>query len=59
MKKKCCLINIKSNITIKPLTQKDSVEISVESKNNSDITENNAREERAIATNTTEDVCDT
>ena len=59
--KKSCVININgsNNITIKPLTQKDSVEISVESKNNSDITENNAREERAIATNTTEDVCDT
>ena len=58
--KKCCLININgnNNITIKPLTQKDSVEISVESKNNSDI-KNNAREERGIATNTTEDICDT
>ena len=44
-----CLININgnNNITIKPLTQKDSVEISVESKNNSDI-KNNAREERGI-----------
>ena len=41
--KKCCLININgnNNITIKPLTRKDSV----------DITKNNAREERAIATN--------
>ena len=49
--KKCCLININgnNNITIKPLTRKDSV----------DITKNNAREERAIATNTTEDICDT
>ena len=57
--KKCCLIKINgnNNITIKPLTQKDSVEISVESKNNSDI-KNNAREERGIATNTTEDICD-
>ena len=35
-----------NNITIKPLTQKDSVEVSLESKNNSDITKNNAREER-------------
>ena len=59
--KKCCLININgnNNITIKPLTQKDSVEISVESKNNSDITKNNACEERAIANNATEDICDT
>ena len=58
--KKCCLtkINGSNKITIKPLTQKDSVEISVESKNNSDI-KNNAREERGIATNTTEDICDT
>ena len=58
--KKCCLININgnNNITIKPLTQKDSVEISVESKNNSDI-KSNAREERGIATNTTEDICGT
>ena len=58
--KKCCLSNINgnNNITIKPLTQKDSVEISVKSKNNSDI-KNNAREERGIATNTTEDICDT
>ena len=54
--KKCCLININgnNNVTIKPLTQKDSVEISVESNNNSDI-KNNAREERGIATSTTED----
>ena len=46
--KKSCLININgsNNITIKPLTQKDSVEVSLESKNNSDITKNNAREER-------------
>ena len=44
---------------IKPLTQKDSVEISVESRNNSDIAKNNADEERAIATNATEDICDT
>ena len=37
--KKCGLIsnNSNNNITIKPLIQKDSVEISVESKNNSDI----------------------
>ena len=58
--KKCCLININgnNNITIKPLTQKGSVEISVESKNNSDI-KNNAHEERGIATNATEDICDT
>ena len=37
--KECCLININSNnnIMIKPLIQKDSVEISVESKNNCDI----------------------
>ena len=48
MKKKCCLINVNgsNNITIKPLTQKDSVQVSLESKNNSDITKNNAREER-------------
>ena len=59
--KKCCLININgsNNITIKPSTQKDSVEISVESKNNSDLTKYNPREERAIATNATEDICDT
>ena len=40
--KKCCLINIdgNNNITIKQLTQKDSVEISVESKNDSDMTTN-------------------
>ena len=46
--KKCCSININgnNNITIKPLTQKDSVEISLESINNNDITKNNAREER-------------
>ena len=58
--KKYCLININgsNNITIKLLTQKDSVKISFESKNNSNI-KNNAREERAIATNTTEDICDT
>ena len=48
--KKCCLININgnNNITIKPLAQKDSVEISVESKNNSDVTKNEAREEREL-----------
>ena len=59
--KKCCLININgnNNITIKPLTQKDSVEISVESKNKSGITKNNAREERAVATNATEDISNT
>ena len=47
---------------IKPLTQKGSVEISLEFINNNDITKNNTREERAIATNTTEinkDICDT
>ena len=44
---------------IKPLTQKDSVEISVESRNNTHIAKNNADEERAIATNATEDICDT
>ena len=45
---------------IKPLTRKDSVEISIESKNNSDITKNNAFcSERAIATNTTEDMQNT
>ena len=43
-------------MTIKQLMQKDSVEISVESKNNSEITKINAREERAIATNATEDI---
>ena len=59
--KKSCLININgsNNITIKPLTQKDSVEISVESKNNSDITKNNAHEEGAIVTNANEDICNT
>ena len=51
-------INGNNNITIKPLTQKDSVEISVENKNNSDI-KNNAREERGNATNTTDNICDT
>ena len=64
MKKKCCPININgnNNITIKPLTQKDSVEISVESITNNDITRNNAREEGVIATSTIEinkDICDT
>ena len=51
-----------NSITIKPLTQKDSVEISLESINNNGITKNNAREVRAISTNTTEinkDICDT
>ena len=51
-----------NSITIKPLTQKDSVEISLESINNNDITKNNAREVRAISTNTTEInkyICDT
>ena len=62
--KKCCSININdnNNITIKLLTQKDSVEISVEIINNNGITKNNTHEERAIATNTTEinnDICDT
>ena len=54
--KKCCSININgnNNITIKPLTQKDIVESSLESINNNDITKNNAREERAIATTTVE-----
>ena len=61
---RCCSININgnNNITIKPSAQKDSVEISLESINNNDITKNNAREEWATATNTTEinkDVCDT
>ena len=53
--KKCCSININgnNNITIKPLTQKDSVEISLKSINNNDI-KNNADEERTIATNTAE-----
>ena len=47
--KKCCSININgnNNVTIKILTQKDSVEISVESKTNSDIAKNNAREEKS------------
>ena len=47
---------------IKPLTQKASVEISLEFINNYGITKNNTRGERAIATNTTEinkDICDT
>ena len=61
---RCCSIDINgnNNITIKPSAQKDSVEISLESINNNDITKSNAREEWAIATNTTEinkDVCDT
>ena len=47
-------INGSNNITIKPLTQKDIVESSLESINNNDITKNNAREERAIATTTAE-----
>ena len=51
-------INGNNNITIKPLTQKDSVEVSVESKNNSNI-KNNAHEAGGIATNKTEDICDT
>ena len=38
---------------MKPLTQKDSVKISLESINN-DIAKSNAREEGAIATNTIE-----
>ena len=42
---------------VKPLTQKDSVEISLESINNSDIAKSNAREEEAIATDT-KDKCD-
>ena len=33
---------------IKPLTQKDSVEISVESRNNTHIAKNNADEEREL-----------
>ena len=46
--KRCCSININdnNNFTIKPLTQKDSVEHSLESINNNDIAKNNAREER-------------
>ena len=54
--KKCCSINI----TIKPPTQTDSVEISLESIDNND--KNNACEERAITTNTAEinnDICNT
>ena len=42
--------------------EKYSVEISLKSINNSDITKNNTREEKAIATNATEinkDICDT
>ena len=42
--------------------EKDSVEISLKSINESDLTKNNTREEKAIATNTTEinkDICDT
>ena len=39
---------------IKPLTQKDTVEFSLESINNNDIAKNNDCEERAIATNATE-----
>ena len=62
--KKCCSININgnNNVTIKPLTQKDGVEISLESINNNDIAKNNAREERAIVTNNTKinkNMCDT
>ena len=40
--KKCCSININgnNNVTIKTLTQKDSVEISFESKTNSEINSN-------------------
>ena len=56
--KKCCWIDVNgnndNNILVKPLTQKDSVEISRESINNNDLTKNNACEKRAIATNTTE-----
>ena len=47
---------------VKPLTQKDSVEISLESINNSDIAKSNAREEETIATDTikiNKDKCDT
>ena len=63
-KKRRCSININgnNNITIKPLTQKDSVEISLKNINNNDIAKNNAHEERTIATITTEinkDMCDT
>ena len=42
--------------------EKDSVEISLKSINESDLTKNNTREEKAIATNITEinkDICDT
>ena len=57
--KRCCSVNItgNNNITITPKTQKDSFEISLESINNND-----AHEEKAIATNTVEinkDMCDT
>ena len=63
--KRCCSININgsnNSITIKPLPQKDSVEISLEGIYNNDIAKNNAREEKPVATNATEinkDICDT
>ena len=47
-------VNGNKNIIIKPLTQKDTVEFSLESINNNDIAKNNDCEERAIATNATE-----
>ena len=49
-------------IASKLLSQKDSDEISLESINNNSITKNNARQDRAIATNNTEiikDMCNT
>ena len=48
--KRCCLININgnNNIMIKPLTQKASVEISLEFINNYDIIKNNTRGEREL-----------
>ena len=53
-KKRCCSvsINANNNITMKPVTEKYSIEISVESINNNGIAKSNAREERAIATST-------
>ena len=53
-KKRCCSvsINANNNITMKPLTEKYSIEISLESINNNGISKSNAREERAIATST-------
>ena len=53
-KKRCCSvsINANNNITMKPVTEKYSIEISLESINNNGIAKSNAREERAIATST-------